>query len=68
MTQHEALAELHRLHGESADDNPYRLGLYNGVESALACLEGREPEFRMPPRVWGDAVKKAVEEATQGEP
>lgn len=27
----------------SGDD--YSVGVYNGIELALACLEGREPEF-----------------------
>ena len=62
-TNKEALTELRRLHGESADRNPYCLGLYNGIESALALLENREPEFRMPPSLWGDTAQCAEDHA-----
>lgn len=31
----------------------YMLGLFNGLEMALALYEDREPEFRSRPEQWG---------------
>lgn len=31
------------------DSNPYMMGLYNGLELALAALEGRNPELKSDP-------------------
>lgn len=31
------------------DSNPYMMGLYNGLELALASLEGREPDLKHDP-------------------
>lgn len=28
------------------NSDPYMLGMYNGLEFALACLEGREPDYK----------------------
>ena len=38
--------------------DPYMLGLYNGIELALATLEGRPPEYREAPEVWGCDIKE----------
>lgn len=35
------------------DYDPYMMGMYNGMECALACLEQREPEYKSAPEVWG---------------
>ena len=32
--------------------SPYQLGIYNGIETTLAVLEHRDPDFRMPPDGW----------------
>lgn len=32
--------------------DPYMMGLYNGLELALAVLEGRQPEYKDAPEKW----------------
>lgn len=40
--------------------DPYMHGMYNGLECALATLEGREPKYRDAPKEWLCDLKKAV--------
>ena len=35
------------------DYDPYMHGMYNGMEYILSSLEGREPQFKTAPEVWG---------------
>jgi hypothetical protein len=42
----QSIAETLEIQSESAVDDPYMIGLYNGLELALATLEQREPVFR----------------------
>lgn len=37
--------------------DPYTRGLYNGIEFALCCIEGREPHYRGPA---GDDDREAL--------
>jgi hypothetical protein len=57
MTIKEAAKELKKLkniQGRTGnwDYNPYMHGLYNGIELALATVEGRDPEFKEAPARW----------------
>lgn len=42
------------VHGQNGNWNhdPYMHGMYNGLECALATLEGREPQYRSAPAEW----------------
>lgn len=37
--------ELQLVSLQAGDTTPYALGLYNGLELAVALMEGKEPEF-----------------------
>lgn len=49
------LRAVHEAQGRAGnwDHDPYMQGLYNGLELALAMFEGRAPEFKESPEVWG---------------
>jgi hypothetical protein len=44
----EDIRTVHNIQGQKGnwDVDPYMTGLYNGLELALATLEGRDPQFR----------------------
>lgn len=46
----EKLNDLKRVQNDSVitdeGDGIYNIGLYNGIELCIACLEGREPEYK----------------------
>lgn len=48
------LKEVRDIQAYSGNWNcdPYMHGLYNGLEMAVATLEGREPKFKKAPKVW----------------
>lgn len=48
------LRNIRDIQGESGNwnYNPYMLGMYNGIELALATLEDREPDYREKPDEW----------------
>ena len=51
------LKSVHRqlqIQGENGNWNcdPYMHGMYNGLECAIATLEGRDPEYRSAPAKW----------------
>jgi hypothetical protein len=50
----ETLRETHSIQGNSGnwDYDYYMQGMFNGLELALACMEGRDPEFRAAPDKW----------------
>ena len=50
----ENLKDVHKVQGYDGNWNydPYMLGLYNGLEMALAIMENREPVFREKPEKW----------------
>lgn len=50
----EDIKRIKEIHGQNGNWNydEYMLGLYNGLELALAIAEGREPTFREYPQEW----------------
>ena len=48
----EKLKEVHHQQAQNGtwDYDPYMLGLYNGLELALAIMENREPLYRELPK------------------
>ena len=50
----EKLNELKKVQGTHGnwDYCSYMHGLYNGIELAIAILEGREPDFKDAPDKW----------------
>lgn len=60
----EELREMKEIQGQDGNWNydPYMLGLYNGLESALAILEDRNPEYRQAPEKWLKTDKWVEEE------
>ena len=50
----EAVKEMLKTQGESGNWNygPYMHGMFNGLELAVATIEGREPETREAPDEW----------------
>jgi hypothetical protein len=56
-TEIKSIREVLNVHGQNGNwnCNPYMLGLYNGMELALALLESRDPNYRsMPEFGWLD--------------
>ena len=51
MSRITVLREIHKIQGKSGNWNfsPYGLGLYNGLELALAIVENRTPQYRDAP-------------------
>lgn len=49
------LKAVHAVQGYEGNWNysPYMHGMYNGLEFALSMIEGRPPEFKDAPDVWG---------------
>lgn len=44
----EILKNIREIHGQNQDCNqdPYMMGLYNGLELALSIAEGRQPMYK----------------------
>ena len=54
------LKELQEIHGTDGNWNydAYMMGLYNGLELAIATLENRIPNYKETPNEWvGDKRK-----------
>ena len=51
LRQLEAIKRIQGTRG-NWDYDPYMLGYFNGLELALAILQGREPEFKNAPDEW----------------
>jgi len=51
MSKVDDVRNAHAIQGSDGnwDYSPYMLGLFNGLEFALAVLEDREPEYREAP-------------------
>lgn len=60
MSKIQNLKDVHRVQGSDGNWNydPYMLGLYNGLEMALAIMENREPVFRDKPEKWTKSSRK----------
>lgn len=54
-TKLEQLKQVHEIQGYKGnwDYSEYMLGLYNGLELALAIYEEREPNYKNPPKRFG---------------
>ena len=54
-TELEQLRELHAIQGTDGtwDHDLYLLGLFNGLELALATMEDRDPIYKNVPSKWG---------------
>lgn len=61
----ETLRELTEIQGQHGNWNydPYMHGMYNGMELALATMEGRAPEYKPPPKEWLRGIKPEGEHA-----
>lgn len=48
------LRDVHAIQGTHGNwnDHPYMLGMFNGLELALAIMEDREPQYREAPDTW----------------
>jgi len=59
------LKEVHDIQGSNGnwDAGFYDLGLFNGLELALAIMEDREPILRMPPETH---VATDIQQPTEG--
>jgi len=57
----EQLKEVHEIQGNpgNRDYDPYMLGMFNGLELALAIFQEREPQYKSAPKKWG---KTPIEE------
>lgn len=71
MTLETAIAKLKEMrdlqgsHG-NWNCNEYMLGMYNGIEFSLCCLENRDPEYRSKPEIWLDDLPPITAEAVCG--
>lgn len=63
------LRDLVKIQGMNGTWNydSYMRGMYNGMELMLACLEGREPNYRHAPKkyLYDTPQKRIASEATQ---
>lgn len=52
--QLEDLKNIHEIQGKHGnwDYDQYMHGMYNGLELALAIVEGRDPEYKSAPKKW----------------
>jgi hypothetical protein len=48
------LKNVHKIQGSHGnwDYDPYMHGMFNGLELALAIVEGREPKYKSAPAHW----------------
>ena len=56
MTNLEKVKEALKIQGSNGNwnCNPYMMGMYNGLEFAIAVFEDREPQYKSAPQVWLD--------------
>ena len=54
LSRHAEVRKVHEIQGQPGnwDYSEYMQGMYNGLELALALLEGREPDYRQSPEQW----------------
>ena len=63
----EVVKSLHEIQGTNGNwnVNPYMCGLFNGLELAVATLEGRDPVFREVPEGTDKSVIRITKDGDQ---
>lgn len=64
-TKLEELKNVRDIQGYNGNWNysEYMMGMYNGLELALAIFEEREPDYKSAPKKWGN---DEIKEESQG--